>query len=197
MRLSKGYHNGYSEALARSTICQVAPAPSYSLDAVARFWANVRKETDGCWEWTANRTGGGRQRLYGQFTYQANWRQVHVYAHRFAWELTHGPIPARHYICHSCDNGGCVRPDHLFLGTQFDNMRDASRKGRLNVPRLRTRSFKAEAVARYLAGGVTAAALAVEYRVSMATVLRWVRQDLPAGIDLRHTRSGNRRKAAA
>ena len=127
----------YSEALVGLPSGQLAPTPSYSQETVARFWAHVRKDAGGCWEWTANRAGGGRQRLYGQFTYQENRRQVHVYAHRFAWGLARGPIPRGYYVCHSCDNGRCVRPDHLFIGTQFDNMRDASRKGRLSVPHRR------------------------------------------------------------
>lgn len=142
---------------------------------IARFWAKVRQAPNGCWEWTASRVGGGGRKLYGQFTYILNGQQVHVYAHRFAWQVAHGPIPAGHYICHICDNGVCVRDDHLFLGTQFDNMRDASAKGRLAVPRLRTRGFKAEVIAAYLAGGVTAQALAAAYDIHKLTVHRWIR----------------------
>jgi hypothetical protein len=52
-------------------------------------------------------------------------------AHRIAWELTNGPIPAGLFVCHHCDTPGCVRPDHLFLGTAQENMQDASRKDRM------------------------------------------------------------------
>lgn len=52
-------------------------------------------------------------------------------AHRAAWMKYFGPIPAGMNVCHHCDNRRCVNIAHLFLGTQRDNMRDASNKGRL------------------------------------------------------------------
>lgn len=82
----------------------------------ARFWEKVEK-SDGCWNWTARRTAKG----YGQFAIDSVPRQ----AHRVAWELTNGPIPAGLVVRHGCDNPSCVRPDHLSLGTQADNVRDA------------------------------------------------------------------------
>lgn len=148
--------------------------PVNSLD-VARFWANVREGANGCLEWTASRIGGCDRKLYGQFTYASDDRQVHVYAHRFAWSLYHGPIPEGGYICHRCDNGICVAEAHLFLGTQFDNMRDASAKGRLAVPRRRNRDRIAEIQRRWLAGGVTQVALAREFNTSEPQICRWLK----------------------
>lgn len=88
-----------------------------------RFWPKVRK-SDGCWEWTRATTTHG----YGKFSVAtAVWDR----AHRVAWKLTNGPIPDGMFVCHHCDNPLCVRPDHLFLGTHGDNMRDASTKGRM------------------------------------------------------------------
>ena len=94
-------------------------SPRLSLEA--RFWSNVEK-TDGCWGWTAATSKG-----YGVISYKNRQKR----AHRFAWELANGSIPGGLSVCHHCDNPVCVRPDHLFLGTTGDNIRDAASKGRL------------------------------------------------------------------
>lgn len=90
---------------------------------VERFWDRVKK-TESCWLWTGmvNRSG------YGIFTPSKNYRRL---AHRVVWVLTNGPIPDGLFVCHHCDVRNCIRPDHLFLGTQRDNIVDASRKGRM------------------------------------------------------------------
>lgn len=163
-----------------------------------RFWSKVRRTPSGCLEWTASRSGGNvKGGRYGQFTYAVGCKQYRISAHRFAWIVANKrQVPDGLCVCHTCDVGSCVDPSHLFLGDHTENMRDASRKGRLAVPRKRTRAIKSVAVERYLSGGITAKALADEYGVAMATVLRWVHQTT-GGIDLRHARSGNRAEVSA
>ncbi len=97
-----------------------------------RFWRAVKKSDDpeGCWLWTACRQsfqGKTKRPGYGKIGDGSSSR----YAHRVSWELHYGPIPEGKDVLHDCDNPGCVRPDHLFLGDQPANMRDAWKKGRL------------------------------------------------------------------
>lgn len=78
-------------------------------------------QTGECWEWK----GGVHARGYGRFT--LNGRRMP--AHRASYALFVGAVPDHLLVCHRCDNKRCVRPEHLFLGTQHDNMMDWTRKG--------------------------------------------------------------------
>ena len=90
-----------------------------------RFWSKVDKRgANVCWEWTANKSRG-----YGLLTTKRNCAPIK--AHRLSWMLHYGEIPSGMAICHSCDNPGCVNPNHLMLGTQKANMIDAAKKGKL------------------------------------------------------------------
>lgn len=81
----------------------------------------------GCWNWLGNSFQGKRGDRYGRFR---DGTKKQVNAHRFAYELWNGPITNGLWVLHCCDNGLCVNPDHLFLGTQIDNEADKDAKGR-------------------------------------------------------------------
>ena len=86
-----------------------------------RFWAKVNK-TENCWEWTASKLPGGN----GIFKFNKKTDLVH----RLSYELAFGNFDPTLCVLHKCDNPGCVKPDHLFLGTHQDNMTDKKKKGR-------------------------------------------------------------------
>jgi len=135
---------------------------------IEKFWNGVEK-TEGCWERKYGRGPYGHSR-FGQ-------RPNRVLAHRFSWEYHNGPIPEGLFVLHRCDNGACVRPDHLFLGTQMDNMRDKIAKGRARyvVPSPRKGSSNSQSKltdeqVRYIrTSEKTTVALAAELGVSQAT----------------------------
>ena len=131
----------------------------------APFWESVASVPSGCLEWTAGLDGHG----YGR----TRWKGRGQGAHRVAWELTYGGIPEGLDVLHQCDNPVCVNPDHLFLGTQADNMQDKAVKGRAlsgeeNPQSLLTASQVLEI--RELAGTMTHREIAEKYGVHKATV---------------------------
>lgn len=133
-----------------------------------RFWLKVHK-TDGCWQWTGAIDGKGYGRIWVEPRLQT--------ASRVSWFLNTGQWPGGMFVCHHCDNRACVRPDHLFLGTQSDNLRDAYNKGRHAPPssagERNCHAVLTEASARRireLRGEKTASELAVLFRVSKSTI---------------------------
>jgi hypothetical protein len=149
-----------------------------------RFFAGFCPEAlSGCWLWDGPALSG---RPYGVISIGSRDRGMRLLAHRVAFLLSHGPIPARMFVCHKCDVPACVNPDHLFLGTQRDNMRDCQRKGRLKFhafetgeshPLARLSADVVRAMRARHAHGATYKALAIEVGVSDTTARRAIRKE--------------------
>lgn len=146
-----------------------------------------------CWEWQGNchpTAGYGTIRARGKT----------AWTHRVSWELYRGPVPAGKMVLHTCDNRRCVRPDHLFLGTHADNMKDMDQKGRratgqrlashgaLNGNAKLTQE-QIDAIKKN-AGGLSSQALADQYGVHRSQIWRiqrakvWLTNDSPKEIEI-------------
>jgi hypothetical protein len=102
-----------------------------------RFWDKVN-QIEGCWLWTAGVKNNG----YGGF--RLNNQTIN--AHRAAWLMVNGEIPKGLLVLHRCDNKLCVNPDHLYLGTHRDNMRDAVERLCMNQGKKNGNSTLTEAI---------------------------------------------------
>lgn len=115
----RGYYSQLKNRRYCDAKCRVEPFQD-------RFWRKVDKTVpNGCWLWTACKNVDG----YGSFPCEE--LQEHR-AHRISWILANGPIPAGSSVLHKCptgENPSCVNPDHLYLGTQTDNMQDTVAAG--------------------------------------------------------------------
>jgi hypothetical protein len=136
-----------------------------------RFWSKVNK-TPTCWLWTGTfyPTGYGILRVTFPNSPSRNLR-----AHRVSWELHFGPIPEGMWVLHRCDVRACVRPDHLLLGTNADNIADMLRRerqsrgesnGTSKLTENQVRAMRAE----YAAGGISQPALAKRYGIAPGTI---------------------------
>ncbi len=121
-----------------------------------------------CWVWQGKRNEGGEG--YGLMTVEGKTQ----YTHRIAFKVWVGEIPKGSSVCHTCDNPGCCNPEHLFLGSHADNMRDMSAKGRVGTAK--TTWEQRRALVKMVRDGAATEDVAIRYGVTPATVRRWVRE---------------------
>jgi ribosomal protein L40E len=140
-----------------------------------RLFAAVSPEPNsGCWLWTGKTVHAfGYVMLYIR---RGERRCPSYTAHRLSWELHRGPIPSGMCVLHACDTPACCNPDHLWLGTQQDNLADMHRKGRGRPGRGRTgkqrQEFTAEQIALVRSRASTVRADAARFGVSKSTIHR-------------------------
>lgn len=136
------------------------------------------QEDNGCLLWTGHKDKTGYGRCMAVFA-----RRIH-FAHRMSWYLAHGPFDLRMRVLHKCDRPSCVNPDHLFLGTQADNVADMVAKGRQRtVPKFgednhlsKLTENQIREIRRMKADGVCSQAeIARRFGVSPMTISRAVR----------------------
>lgn len=131
--VSKGYcDKHYRRLLKRGSVDDFGSRKVDEGNAIDRFHKKYEINESGCWIWT----GGTRSNSKGM-KYPRHWNdeQKSIGAHRFSFEIHHGEIPQGMYVCHKCDTPLCVNPDHLFVGTHHDNMKDMVDKHRSFVGR--------------------------------------------------------------
>ena len=126
-----------------------------------RFEEKIAIDKDtGCWNWTAGKKRNGYGHLWDHGKMKA--------AHRVAYELYCEPIPDEMHVLHKCDNPSCTNPDHLFVGTHSDNMRDRDAKERhgsaiLSIPNVLL-------IREMIANGIPQTQIASEFGVSTSLV---------------------------
>ena len=156
----------------------------YTPKDIVKFWSKVNKngsipkhrpELGPCWEWLAGLFSTG----YGTFEHGEKGNHKPLKAHRVSWEIANDEIPNSLWVLHECDNRKCVNPNHLFLGTRTDNVRDMWAKGReYRVSMHGEKHFKHKMTddkikyirGRFLIGDITKAELGREMGLDPTTI---------------------------
>jgi|LGOV01.1.fsa_nt_gb hypothetical protein len=136
-----------------------------------RFWKYTdRKESFECWLWKGATHFGKYGKLWdGNRT---------ISAHRYIWEVTRKcKIPEGMEILHLCDNDLCVNPDHLYCGTQKDNMRDRFKRNRVNLASFaKPRFYEGEVwlMKKLYKAGLSQSCIALMFRANQSTISKWL-----------------------
>lgn len=134
------------------------------------------KGPSACWNWIGSLCSHG----YGQFTIKNRGARVNAKAHRLAYELSNGPIPAGKWVLHSCDNRACCNPAHLSVGDRAENMRQASVRLRCVHGAAHSQSKLTDSAVREIraarANGEPAGTIADRFGITPCNVRRVVRR---------------------
>lgn len=104
--------------------CSVSPPNDVYMERKKNhILSNITITSQGCWDWNLYKSESG----YGVTSWRRKQGQR---VNRIVWMLWNGEIPENMLVCHRCDRPQCCNPNHLFLGTHEDNMRDMAQKGR-------------------------------------------------------------------
>ncbi len=132
----------------------------------------LKDSATGCWNWP----GALNQSGYGQIGRNLGGAPKVALCHRLSWEMHKGPIPPDLWVLHKCDNRRCCNPDHLFLGTNADNIRDRDQKGRHarlrgeDHPGAKLKAVEARAIRVLFDRGMNRNRIAAIFGITLATV---------------------------
>lgn len=150
-----------------------------------KFWRHVHK-TESCWIWTASVDHKGYGQCKGPTNTPKTWR-----AHRVAWYLKYGSIDPNLQLCHDCPGGEnilCVNPDHMFLGSNYDNVQDMVKKGRNSRgekhPWAKLTEKQVLEIKTKVAQGLTQESIARDYNICRQTI-----SDIHRGVRWKHLKA--------
>lgn len=165
---SKGLCAAHYQQQRKGKVLKPLQTQYHGLTEQERFEAHVKRKQRGCWPWTGSVDRHG----YGRFRNASGYPEL---VHRAAWRFYRGADPGDQFVLHTCDNAACVNPNHLYLGTQQDNVDDmwargGARPGVSRGERHGMAKLNESAVREIRASKETDRALAEKYDVSRTQI---------------------------